>query len=232
VSASDAVSAMNCDDFDEVVAELAVSAMHEPEASRYQAHAASCPRCAGRLDAIALLADHVLLLAPEAEPPAGFEARCLASMTNPDAARHATTPLSVGRARHRRWPLAVGLAAGAAALVVGVLLGRWSGSDSSVATPVRAGSISAGNTVIGMVELRAEPQPMVVISVANPRPGPGRRSCELLSAEGAWVSVGSWSYGEISTGVWAVGIDRNLLDATRMRVVDETDVTIADAELT
>jgi hypothetical protein len=230
-----ALGPVTCEDFDDVVAELAVTAIDEPDASRYQAHAGSCPRCAARLAQLALLADHLLMLAPEAEPPDGFDTRFVAAMNHADSpTRRGAGAIRDARRVPRR---AVGAAAlgVAAALMLGLVLGRWVSSDAppaaSGATAASSAPISANGNVIGGIELRAHPRAMVVITLTNPRPGAGRRNCQLLSVDGTWVNVGSWSYEEIATGVWAAGIAPGLLSATRMRVIDDSGATVATAAM-
>jgi len=58
-------------------------------------------------------------------------------------------------------------------------------------------------------------------TVDNPRPGPGVRHCELLAPDGTWDEVGQWDAAGIASGVWAVGVDPTLLDATAMRITQD-----------
>lgn len=191
-----------CADVDAAVDELAVGAVSEPLRSDLLAHAASCPSCDLRLRELVAVADRLLLLAPSAEPPPGFETRVLAAL----------------RPRRRsRWPLAavaalLVLALGGAAVV----LARTDDADARRSAPI----VAAGGDVVGEVVLVAEPRPHVLVTVDDPRPGPGVRSCELLLADGERVVVGSWGYDEIDTGVWAVAVDDRLLDAVSMRITD------------
>lgn len=192
-----------CSEFDAAVDELAVGAVSEPLRSDLLAHAASCPSCDLRLRELVAVADRLLLLAPSAEPPPGFETRVLAAL----------------RPRRRRRPLlavaAVSVLAFAGAAVV---LARDGDGD---ADPRRSAPIvAAGGDVLGEVVLVAEPRPHVLVSVDDPRPGPGVRSCELVLADGERVVVGSWDYRAIDTGVWAVAVDDRLLDAVSMRITD------------
>lgn len=191
----------SCADFDAAVDELAVGSVGEPARSDLLAHAASCPSCAVPLRELVAVVDRLLLLAPPAEPPPGFETKVLAAL----------------RARHRRWPLVVGAAAAVLALVVGALLVV---ARPGEATRRSAPIVGAGGRVVGDVVIVAEPRPHVLVSVEDPRPGPGVRSCELVLPDGERVVVGSWGYEEIDTGVWAVAVDARVLDAVSMRITD------------
>jgi anti-sigma factor RsiW len=210
-----------CDMFDDGLDELALGLLDGPDEEALLAHASSCPRCQGRLDEMAALADRLLLVAPEVEPPAGFEAGALARMGG-------TTAVP---ARHVWWWVVSAVAAVLLALVVGVVVGRaGDGQGDSVA---RSGTIVAtSGASVGTVELRSSPSPHVLVHVAQPRPGAGVRTCELELADGRRVAVGTWNYDEIESGIWAVGIDKPLLDAVAMRVIDEDGSVLATAALT
>lgn len=191
-----------CADFDAAVDELAVGAVSEPLRSDLLGHAASCPSCDLRLRELTAVADRLLLLAPPAEPPPGFETRVLGAL----------------RSRRRRPHVAI--AGGLLVLVLagaGVVLARADHADDRRVAPIVA---AGGGDVLGEVVLVAEPRPHVLVTVDDPRPGPGVRSCELVLADGERVVVGSWDYRAIDTGVWAVAVDDGLLDAVSMRITD------------
>jgi len=191
-----------CTEFDAAVDELAVGAVSEPLRSDLLAHAASCPSCDLRLRELVAVADRLLLLAPSAEPPPGFETRVLAAL----------------RPGRRRRPLLAVVAVSVLALALAgaaVVLARGE-ADPRRSAPI----VAAGGDVVGEVVLVAEPRPHVLVTVDDPRPGPGVRSCELVLADGERVVVGSWDYRAIDTGVWAVAVDDRLLDAVSMRITD------------
>ena len=61
-------------------AELALGLLTGPERATGLSHLVDCPSCREQVDELARVADRLLLLAPEAEPPAGFESRVLAAV--------------------------------------------------------------------------------------------------------------------------------------------------------
>ncbi len=61
-------------------AEMALGLLSGPERATGLSHLAACPSCREQVDDLARVADRLLLLAPEAEPPAGFESRVLAAV--------------------------------------------------------------------------------------------------------------------------------------------------------
>lgn len=110
-----------CDALREAIAELALGIASGEERARVLEHTSHCSSCRRLLRELSLLGDELLLLAPEHEPPAGFELRVLERLGRPDRRR---------RPRLRgRW-VAV-LAASAAALAAG------SGAAAGVLTATR-----------------------------------------------------------------------------------------------
>ena len=151
---------VTCEEFREVVEELALGGVDDPRRARLHAHAAACPACQARLDELALLVDQLLSAAPELEPPAGFEGRVLDHLAiaaaGAPAPRNAGTasapasgPATTGRARRWRRPLLVAAAAVAlVALAGGLVLGiavRDEDGNAPQAAPSSAGSIPAAH---------------------------------------------------------------------------------------
>ena len=71
---------VTCDDFDASVAELALEILDARERDVLMAHAATCERCTTELEQMSAAADRLTLLAPEGEPPVGFEQRVMESL--------------------------------------------------------------------------------------------------------------------------------------------------------
>lgn len=202
---------ITCDQFDEHVDELALGQIDEPLRSRLLAHAASCAACHAQLDGLGAVADRLLLGAPQLEPPAGFESRVLARLHSADT--------GTGPRRVRRW------VAGAVAALALVTVGAAAAWQVGRADPSPTAAIVAvSGSEVGTVRLVDAPAPHVVVSITSPRPGPGRRSCELRLADGDWETVGWWDAADIESGVWAVGIDPRLLDAAEMRITADGEV--------
>ncbi len=69
-----------CTQLREVAAELAVGALSGGERAAAVSHLATCPPCQQLMGELTGVADDLLLLAPEMEPPPGFESRVLARL--------------------------------------------------------------------------------------------------------------------------------------------------------
>jgi hypothetical protein len=137
---------LTCADVEALGPELAIGTLDGSERASALVHLETCPGCRRFVDELAAVADNILLLAPEAEPPIGFESRTAARIAAvaddvPDT-RPAPVPLPVPlapRPRARRRLVAVA----AAAFIVGALgagtaawwaTGRAHGNDT--ASPV------------------------------------------------------------------------------------------------
>lgn len=194
-------------------------------------HAAACTSCQTHLTELSLVTDRLLLLAPDMEPPPGFEGRVLDRLATargdgPDALRQR-------RRAHR-----VRLLAAAAVLVVAALAGLAVGRVSARRTPdvraVRSGQITrlADGSVAGTIRLVDLPRPMALVTIDSPRPFGGSVTCALVGPDWTSVTVGSWTYDGVEHGAWAVGIDPALLKSVRMNVLDANGSVVATATLT
>lgn len=115
-------NAPGCAHARELLPELAAGVATGEERGTALRHVAGCPDCRRELDAYAGTVDDLLLLAPEIEPPAGFESTVLARIA-PDAEGPTTRPASHRRpgAAWRRWSLRVATLGAAAALAAGAV---------------------------------------------------------------------------------------------------------------
>ena len=111
----------SCDDVRSVAAEVALGLVTGPERGEVLAHLDPCPSCRRDVDALAAASDRILLLAAEAEPPAGFETsvlRRIAAQASPVAGR---PPL---RRQRAGWILGVAAAVVLVAVAAGIAVGR------------------------------------------------------------------------------------------------------------
>jgi hypothetical protein len=124
---------MSCEQTRTIAAELALGIADGEERAQALRHLAQCADCRRALEELTAVADELLMLAPEREPPAGFESRVLARME--PAPEPATR-----RSRERRWfrvLVPVGAAAAAALAAVAIALGATS-DDRRLADHYRA----------------------------------------------------------------------------------------------
>ena len=116
---------MSCDDLHTLAPELALGILEGSERGAALAHLDRCPTCRAEVDELAATVDALLVAAPEAEPPAGFEATVLTRLAE-EQGRAAPAPR-----RHLR---AFALAA-AACLLAGIGLGLALGRTDAGGAP-------------------------------------------------------------------------------------------------
>jgi hypothetical protein len=139
------VSAFSCPQLRDVAPELALGVLGGAERAEAIAHVNGCARCQALVNELAEVADALPLLAPEIEPPVGFEQRVLSS----DRAR---------RRRSVRRLVSVVAVATAAAAILSITIVRVveSGSDTG-GTTASAASTPAKPTAVKMVSPSALP---------------------------------------------------------------------------
>jgi anti-sigma factor RsiW len=101
------VSALSCAEVRELAPELALGILGGAERAEVVLHVNGCARCQAHVAELTEVADAIPQLAPEAEPPVGFEARVLRR-------------LGEGERRTRRRWIAVAAAVAAAAIIVSI----------------------------------------------------------------------------------------------------------------
>ena len=109
-----------CEAIQDAIAELALGIASGDERVRVLEHAGRCPSCRRLLRDLSVLGDELLLLAPEHEPPAGFELRVLERIGRPARRRRPTWPTLRGRRVAVLAAMAAALA-GAAGATIAVL---------------------------------------------------------------------------------------------------------------
>jgi hypothetical protein len=130
-----------------MAAELALGITDGADRAQALRHLAGCAECRRAVEELSELADELLMLAPEREPPMGFESRVLARLQpSPTAARRVP--------RRRRALVVVAPAVAAAALAVGLVVGATR-DDVRLAQHYRATLAEAHGSYFEAARLRA-----------------------------------------------------------------------------
>jgi hypothetical protein len=186
---------------DDHLVDLALGQLGPDEADAALSHVRGCARCRAELDALSATADRLLLLAPAAEPPPGFEGRALAAMGIPGPRRASWA---------RRVAAVALLAAGAAA--VGVMVGRASAPDHEVLV---ATSLTPDRSALFMSISGEEGETY---------------GCALRASDGTTTTMASWKLRS-ATGSWWVDVPPELRGSTEVVVTDEDGHEVATAPL-
>jgi anti-sigma factor RsiW len=225
---------MTCETFIDQADELAIGRLDGDQRSALLRHASLCSTCQAHLASLTAVTDQLLALAPEVEPPSGFEGRVLDHLTG------VANPSRLVEQRRPGRRLMMGTAA--AIVLFGVALSSFAlgrrhyashSINSATAQVVRSGNIvRADGSTSGHIALLTTPRPALLITVDSPKPFAGRLTCTLITADGTRHGVGTWSYDEVVSGAWSVGIDQSLLNSTSMEVSNLDGQVLASAKLT
>jgi len=153
------MSTPSCTSVRERAPDLALGALTGPERAEVVAHLDGCPSCQALVGEYASVADSLLDLVPEAQPPTELAAPVLAAM---QPARHR-------RRRHRVVALAAAAIiaiCAATGLTVTLASGGGGGKSSSAAPMLRSTPmIGSGNVTVGRVVSTRDRPPKLAVSV-------------------------------------------------------------------
>ena len=220
-------SAVNCAEFADDLVELALGTSTGRRRSEVFQHVGSCGRCRTELGRLSNAIDLVVQLAPEVEPPLGFETRLAARMDGEVPAR----PLARTR-MHRRWvaalvlagPLVFGLVFGLATMLgTG---GRNSGAWSESARLTSIGSGPSGQVLGTVVVLGGNPGWMEM--AVDGGVWSGKVTCEVALAGGSVEQIGRFS---LSNGysTWRVALTVPPSEVRGARLIASDGAVLATA---
>ena len=235
----------DCASFDEDAAELALELLEPGRRDPLLAHAERCQRCRDELQSLSSAADRLLTLAPEAEPPVGFDVRVLES-TVPVAPIHTAgnRPATVDLSRHRGSRRRLLMAAAGVVVVAGIagLIGRSLatgpvGTDERIAAldhvdfqSVRSATLldSAG-TSHGTVLVTNGARQTLTMTLSGI--DEGRYHCSTRGADGTLTEVAAWNVPATGTGTWAVAVSRSLEQEHEIVITEDDGSIVASGAL-
>ena len=188
------MSDLRCEEARDLAAEMALGILAGDERARLIAHIGSCSQCRTMVEEFSEVADSLLLLAPEREPPAGFETGFLTQFKAP-----------VRKVRRRR--LTIAAAAVAVALVAAGSVLWVTAADRDLASHYRRALEEADGEYFGVRPVRSaqgtkvgnmfayEGHPSWVFVVFDDSVEHGEYRAELISTSGETSSLGSFTIG-------------------------------------
>ncbi len=218
------MSVLSCTEVRTLAPELALEVLGGAERADALDHAAQCVACRAFVAELSETADALTLLAPEAEPPPGFESRALGAL---------------GMARARRpWRRMVAFAAAAAALaaasaVVSVAVVRMLDRSSPTAAVVRAGDlreapmIGHGGRLAGRAYVYRSRSPWLFVSVDYGVPA-GTYGVEVRGRDGGRNRVGTLAV-RAGRGSWGATVETPASGLDSVRLVDGAGQTVCEA---
>jgi hypothetical protein len=209
------VESERCREVRDLIPELATGVASGEVRARCLAHVAGCADCRRELENAAGIVDGLLLLAPEREPPAGFDARVLAALDQ----------------RPRRHRLRTGLLVAAAVTLAATLAGGltwWRGADDrdvadqyrgvlaiADGSYLRAADLQVDGTSAGNV-FAYQGQPSWVLVTVDDAPS-GTYHVEVVDTDGRSHWIGTCTVRD-GSGSWGTTIDLPIRSVDRVEM--------------
>lgn len=211
----------HCESLQDELAELALGILDGRRRSEVLEHVDSCPRCTATLEHLSNVADTLLLLGPEVEPPLGFELR-LAQKLQAPAKVH----------RPRRFRHARTLSAVAAALLVlgfgvGSLVAPRAHSNQVQAADLNTATLTSQGHALGQVSVSPGDPAWVFMTIDNDGRS-GRVRCQVTLADGAVETVGVFKLSG-GYGSWGAPLRAPADQVRSARLVASNGTTMASA---
>jgi Putative zinc-finger len=217
-----------CDEARELISELALGVADGEERARVLEHVEDCPDCRRELERQSAVADSLLVLAPEQEPPPGFELKVLRSIQPPAPRRSILRPLA-----------AVGAVAAAVAITVGAML-IGTRDDRRLADQYRAALEEANGRYFSAAQL-TDPAgrrggvlftyrgtPSWILVTVSPALRASVDRAELVDRGGNRIPLPSF---RLADGAWGGSIPVDLQDVAAVHLVGEDGRAALVAEL-
>ena len=215
---------MACQRVDEDLASFALGTLAGRERARVLEHLKGCVRCAVEVESLSRAGDALLALAPESEPPVGFELRLMERL------REETRSLNKPRGR-RRAVLAV-----AAVLIAALGFGAEALVHAATTSPTPSANprplsarLTANGRVLGEVFLTNGSPSWLSMTVDGGSVG-GRVRCQIVLTSGAVQTVGTYLL-TTGYGAWSMRVDAPANQVRTARLVDSHGVVVARATL-
>jgi len=233
---------LSCEQVRELAAELAIGIADGQDRAVALRHAATCSDCRDSIAELSRVVDDVLLLAPDHEPPPGFQARAVSRI----AGRAKPQVRRIGRIPHiprfPRLPIMAAAASVVLAAVVGSATTYFATADDRraadsyravlaqgngaffAAAPVRSRTETVG-TVFGY---QGTPSWLFVTVDLPPGSGPQRFQVQLTTRAGEQLALGSAVLGG-SQNTWGTGLPVDLTQVAQLRFqADGQNYLVAD----
>jgi len=222
---SDSEIPQQCEHLQDELSELALGTLYGRSRAEVLAHVESCSRCAATLERLSVVADSLLQLAPEIEPPLGFELR-LAERLHASAIAHRP-------GRFRR----IGTLSAAAVIMVvlGFGLGTWATPSDvnrpaqSVTSHLTSAHLTAHGRVLGEVMVSAGTPAWMLMTISE-SPWSGRVLCEVTLAGGKVESIGAFTLSG-GYGAWGAPLTAPASEVRSARLVAPNGTVLATAQL-
>ena len=218
-----AENSATCEAISEILLEFALGTISGRDRSRVLDHLDSCPRCRLELESLASVTDAMLLLAPEVEPPLGFESRLVERLHADDA----TSRLS---RRHRLvWLAAAALLLGVVGYGFGTAMNHGSSPAQYATSRPLMGRLTSSGKVLGQVFVSSG-RPAWIYMTLDDSNLAGVALCQVTLKSGRIETVGRFTLSH-GYGAWAARINAAGDQVRTAQLVDQSGRVFASAIL-
>jgi hypothetical protein len=217
--------AQNCEALENDLAELALGILSGRDRLAVLAHVESCERCSAELERLSLVADSLLGLAPEVEPPVGFELRLAERLWTPSRPHQVVS-------RRRAGMLAI---AAILLAVVGFSLGAVLGPPGmNVRSPsaeanLTSATLTAHGRVLGEVMVSSGSPAWMFMSV-DAGDWSSKVTCEVTLTGGKVLKIGVFKLAG-GYGAWGAPLPSAAVNVRSARLVESNGSVLASAQL-
>jgi Putative zinc-finger len=214
----------DCDAMSEDLMEFALGTLSGRPRSLVLEHLESCSLCRAELESLASVADTMLWLAPQAEPPLGFETRLMERFKESDAR------LTAGR-RERISVLAIAaLLIAVLAFGVGAIVKTPNANITTATSRPTTGQLLSNGHVLGEVSIAAGSPSWMIMNVDYGK-WSGVVWCEVTLANGHTETIGKFTLSR-GSGSWVAPIRNTGSPVRSAQLVDAKGAVLASATLT
>jgi hypothetical protein len=214
-----------CEEIQEDLTAIALGILSGRRRSEVLGHVENCPRCSSELEHLSIVADTVLQLAPEVDPPIGFELRLAQRLQASGTPR-----------RPKRFRRASSLAIAAAVTVVvgfgaATLVGTRSSNNEirSTTANLTSATLSSHGQDVGEVFVSAG-KPAWMFMTIDSRSWSGVVTCEVILAGGKIETIGQFALSG-GYGAWGAPLTSSAGQVRSARLITAKGVVLASARL-
>jgi len=215
----------NCVAMQEDLVEFALGTLSGRSRSQVLDHLESCPNCSAELDSMSATADVLLYLAPEAEPPLGFESRLAERLPSIQARRVVSLPR-----RTAVWAVAAALVATLGFGLGAVTMTHGQSDQTSASDRPTMARLTADGRALGQVFLSSGDPSWMMMTVDSGLKS-GMVWCQVTLTNGRTVTIGKFALAR-GYGSWVARIDEPGSQIRSAKLVDANGTVLASAALT
>ena len=214
---------VDCEAINEDLLEFALGTISGRDRTRVLDHLESCVRCSAELESLAAVNDAMLALAPQAEPPLGFESRLVERIHEENVS---ASPL---RRHGILWLASAAVLLAVVAFGLGTTMNHVSGSTRYASSRPSMAQLTSHGIVTGQVFV-SPGHPSWIYMTLDDGNWSGTAWCRVTLKNGNVKTVGRFVLTN-GYGAWTAPLRVALSEVRSAQLVDEKGIVLASATL-